>query len=401
MEQPFMKDREHWRKVKDLSLDTPTLLSVQTLSAKCGNPVCKRKSFVLSTPGIERYQRVTVRVRDEALNKNILDNIPYQKASVSLKRLNASGSKSSIDRWKQKHATLYTFKDIIARLGFSGVLSIDEYKPKRARHYDLIGVDALRWRILYLETVPLSPGRAGSMGRGSIKRFCLRLKELGITPWVVIFDLLAGYPKQVKNVWPGVRIQYDYFHVMQHIHTYLKNCLLHFRRHLQIAAFEGVRRELWEHKWRILRNMDHWSVKDHEIIPELLHSYRGTPVEAILMFKEQLHQIFNASASKREAYAKRDSLYSETWWRDSWHLTKAMEFLMSTKFEYMITYMDDNRIPRSGNIENLIAIWRQTERVRRGFKTEQGKQNHLKLYQLKYYLNENCLAENSGKSTSI
>jgi hypothetical protein len=37
------------------------------------------------------------------------------------------------------------------------------------------------------------------------------------------------------------------------------------------------------------------------------------------------------------------------------------------------------------------------EKVRRGFKTERGKQNHLKLYQIKHYLNNN-LAENSGKS---
>ena len=69
---------------------------------------------------------------------------------------------------------------------------------------------------------------------------------------------------------------------------------------------------------------------------------------------------------------------------------------MSSKFEYMITYMDDKRIP-SGNIENLIAIWRQMEKVRRGFKIERGRQNHLKLYQIKHYLNNN-LAEKVGKS---
>ena len=50
---------------------------------------------------------------------------------------------------------------------------------------------------------------------------------------------------------------------------------------------------------------------------------------------------------------------------------------MSPRFEYMVTYLDDSRIPRSGNIENLIAIWRQMENVRRGFKTEKGRQNHL------------------------
>lgn len=105
-----------------------------------------------------------------------------------------------------------------------------------------------------------------------------------------------------------------------------------------------------------------------------------------MIFKEQIHQIFNASNSKAEAYAKRDDLFKEKWWQDYWHLKKVMEFLMSSKFEYMITYMDDRRISRSGNIENLIAIWRQMEKVRRGFKTEKGKQNHLKLYQVKHYL---------------
>jgi hypothetical protein len=222
---------------------------------------------------------------------------------------------------------------------------------------------------------------------------------LGINPWAIIFDLLAAYPKQVRKVWPKVIIQYDYFHVMQQIHKYLKNALLQFRKQLKGEELEPFRKELWENKWRILKNMDNWTAKDHRIIPELIEFYRNTPVEAILIFKEQIHQIFNGSSSKAEAYAKRDSIYEERWWQNSWHLKKIMEFLMSYKFEYMITYMDDKRIPRSGNIENLIAIWRQMERVRRGFKIERGRQNHLKLYQIKHYLNNN-LAENSGKLTT-
>lgn len=63
------------------------------------------------------------------VDKNVLDNIPYEKTSASLKRLNTSGSKSSIERWKQKKAEKYSFREIIAKLGFSGVLRIDEYKP--------------------------------------------------------------------------------------------------------------------------------------------------------------------------------------------------------------------------------------------------------------------------------
>jgi len=69
-----------------------------------------------------------------------------------------------------------------------------------------------------------------------------------------------------------------------------------------------------------------------------------------------------------------------------------MKFLMSPKFKYMITYLKDKRIPRSGNIENMIKIWRDMERPRFGFKTEKGRQNHIKLYQTRYYINEGKFA---------
>lgn len=399
MEQRFVKDREHLIKIKDLNLDQPTLLLVRRISAKCLNPVCPRKSFVLPIPGVEKYQRVTQRAKDEALNKNVLDNIPYHRTARSLSRLNTSGTRSSLDRWKQKEAHRYDFKQIIDQMGFSGILSIDEYKPKRAQHYDLMAADAIRWRILYLESMVSSPMRAGTLSRGSIEQFCWHLKAFGVNPWAIIFDLLAAYPKQVKKVWPKVVIQYDYFHVMQQIHKYLKNALLHFRRQLKGEFLEPFRQHLWENKWRLLKNMENWTVKDHWIIPELIEYYRDTPVETILMFKEQLHQLFNTCMTKAEAYTKRDSLSKEKWWQDSWHLSKIMQFLMSSKFEYMITYLGDRQVPRSGNMENLIAIWRQMEKVRRGFKTEQGRQNHLKLYQIKHYLGK-ISAENLGKLTT-
>lgn len=62
-----------------------------------------------------------------------------------------------------------------------------------------------------------------------------------------------------------------------------------------------------------------------------------------------------------------------------------MKFLMGPKFEYMITYLKYPSIPRSGN-ENMVRTWRQMEKVRYGFKSEKGRQNHLKLYQIRHYL---------------
>lgn len=386
-EQPFKKHKEYWKRVRHLSLDKPLILLVQRINAKCLNPDCKVTNFVLPTPGIERYQRSTQGVVQEALERNVLDNVSYIRTASSLDRsFNTTGSKSTIERWKQKEASRYTFRDIIHKLNFSGFLSLDEYKPKRAKRYDLIAADAKKVRILYLENAPLSPSRAGSMGRGNIESFCWRLNALGIKPKVVIFDLLKAFPKQVKKVWPNAKLQFDHYHVIQLIHKHLKNALLYYRRSLKGKEWQFYREELWEHKWRILKNMNKWTSKDHQIIPALIQIYSGTPVENILIFKEQLYQIFDLSENEREAYFKRDNLFKETWWRSSWHLTQIMRFLMSPDFAYMVTYLSDKEIPRSGNLETLIRTWRLFEKVRYGFKTEKARQDHLKLYQIKHYL---------------
>ena len=382
--QPFKSAGKYWKTVKDIDLDRSVLLKVQIVRAKCLNPKCAVKSFALPTPGVEKYARNTNRLKTEAIAGVVADNSTAPRMSVRLNRcFNTTGSQSSIYRWKQKEANKYDIKEIISHLEFSGILTLDEYMPKRADNYALIAGDATRQRILYMETV------SGFYGRGAVKSFLEKLANLGINPWAVIFDFWAAFPRQVRKVWPNIIIQYDYFHIMQWIHKYLKNALLEFRRELKRQGREDMRSEIWEHKWRLLKNMDKWKVKDHEIIEDLIQTYAGTVVEKVLIFKEELYSIFDLPSTKEEAYAKRDALFQETWWQDSWHLCKAMEFLMSSKFQYMVTYLEDHRIPRSGNLENLNSIWRQIESARFGFKTDKGRLDHLKLYQISKYLKGN------------
>jgi len=230
---------------------------------------------------------------------------------------------------------------------------------------------------------------SGFYGRGAVKSFLDKLANLGINPWAVIFDFWAAFPKQVRKVWPKIVIQYDYFHIMQWVHKYLKNALLQFRRELKAQGREDMRSEIWEHKWRLLKNMDKWTVKDHEIIEDLIQTYAGTIVEKVLIFKEELYNIFDLSSTKEEAYVKRNALSQESWWRSSWHLCKVMKFLMNSKFQYMITYLGDHRIPRSGNLENLNSVWRQIESARFGFRIDKSRLDHLKLYQISKYLKGN------------
>lgn len=379
--QRFKKYHEHWKTVKEMNIDKPILLKVRVISAKCLNPNCPTRSFALPTPGIEKYSRSTNRLKIETIAGIVADNSTAPRISTRLNRcFNTTGSSSSLYRWKQKEADKYNIKDIIAKLEFSGILTLDEYKPKRSNNYSLIAGDAVKQRILYMDPVP------ELFGRGEVKRFLERLASFGINPWAIVFDLWAAFPKQVRKVWPDIIIQYDYFHVMQWLHKYLKNALLQFRRELKEKGLLDMRSEIWEYKWRILKNMDKWNSEDHQIIQDLIQIYKGTIVEKVLIFKEQLYEIFDLSSTKEEAYVKRNELFQEKWWRTSWHLSQAVNFLMSPKFEYMVTYLENPLVPRSGNLENLNSIWRQIESARFGFKTDKGRLNHLKLYQINKYL---------------
>lgn len=66
---------------------------------------------------------------------------------------------------------------------------IDEYKPKRAKTYDLIAPDAKKDRILYLESIPhfYKAVFIKGPGRGHIEQFLIKLKEPAVRPYVMIF----------------------------------------------------------------------------------------------------------------------------------------------------------------------------------------------------------------------
>ena len=388
--QPFKKHKHHYKTVKDLSVDKPRLLKIQIVYAKCMNRSCRTTTFRLKDKYAEKYQKATDRLKQEAVASLIDDNSTCLRTAKRLTRaFNITGSKSSIDRWKHEAADSYNFKEIIKKLRFSGVLCIDEYKPKRSKTYDLIASDAIKDKILYLESIPYfySARAIGSVSRGHVEQFIITLKELGIKPWAAIFDLSAVFPKQIKKVYPNIVIQFDHFHVIKEIQRQYRCAILNYRRELKAKGLEDERNYIWEHKWRLVKNIENWDYRDHQIMEEIFSYFRGTIIEKILIFKEQVRDIFNNSKSKIEAYHKRHLLAKETYWQNSFYLAKIMKFLLSWKFEYMITYLSYPKIPRAGNSESCIRIFRQMEKVRYGLSAK-GRQDHLKLYQISQYLSK-------------
>ena len=385
--QRFKLNGKYFKTVKEMNLKEPIKLRVEVLRAKCLNPACDKKSFIILLKGIIKHQRATEKLVNEALAGIIADNSTAPRIANRLSRVfNTTGSKSAVDRWKHEAADKLDIKEIISKLNFSGILCVDEYKPKRYKGYDLIDSDSKTSRILYLE-------KAYGLGRGIVKEHFQTIKSLGIEPWAIIFDMRACFPKAAKTVFgKDIIIQHDYFHVMKIIHYHLNRAMAEYRRIQKEQGIDTL--DIWLARWIILKNMERWTFKECRIIENLLARYQGTTIEDILILKQKVRDIFLTSKSQQEAYQKRNELTSEGWQTKNQHFANIIKFLNTPYFKYMTTFLDHPEIPRSGNSENVIRTWRQMEKVRYGFKSDKGRIDHLKLYQVSKYLQNNrkCLA---------
>lgn len=380
--QRFKKKSENWKTVKDINSEKEIVFKVRTVYAKCLNQDCSVKYFALPTPGIERYARVTNRLKEECINSLIEGNDTFLSVSDRLTRsFNTSGSKSSIDRWKHKEADKYNAKEIITKLEFSGILSLDAWKPQRSKTYNLLDSDVVKGRLLYVDNLP-------TMGAGYIEKHLRRLKKWTIIPRVIIVDLWKGFLRPIKRVFPDSIIQYDFYHVMKQVHWYLHRALTDYRKSLKEQGNDILASELWEHKWLILKNMEKWTSEQHKTVESLMQTYKGTIIEDIFILKEQVRSIFDYTNSIEEAYAKREQLAIDGWQYKSTYFRSLLRFLFGKYFPYMIAFLShkDKHIPRAGNSETMIEVFRRMERPRYGFKSQKGRLNHLKLYQINKYL---------------
>jgi hypothetical protein len=121
--QKFKKHKEYWKKVKDMNVDVDVdvdetmLLEVRVIYAKCFNPSCPTRCFLLLTPGIKKRARCTDRLKAEAVASSVQDNSTCPRTSRRLSRcFNTTGSKSSIDRWKHEEEDKYDITIAMAGL---------------------------------------------------------------------------------------------------------------------------------------------------------------------------------------------------------------------------------------------------------------------------------------------
>lgn len=295
--------------------------------------------------------------------------------------------RQTLHDWKQSAVSDIPFRRIIEQLSFSGVLSVDEFRPKRSETFDLFATDRIKGRILFLDETEDQYAISGA----SATQFFQQLQALSIIPRAIIADMAGGIAKGARTIFPDALYQFDYFHVMKSVHEKLRQEIRFFwwqlqqERHMDDAAL------LWDAQWALLRNWQRWNERDEERWHTVTHRFPGSIIARLPAFKQELRDIFDHSHSTTEAFQRRDTWIAH--WQSSLtpakHLRKIVTLLTSSLFPQMITYLDHPWIPRTTNAETLIRTYRKMEKARYGFGSLRGRQNHLKLYQLKTYLSQN------------
>jgi len=216
---------------------------------------------------------------------------------------------------------------------------------------------------------------------------------LGLHIKVFYVDFWLAYPPAIKAVYPEAQIQYDFFHVIQNIHRHLYKALTVYRKAFKAAQTEpaqaevrkALHKKLWQHRYLLFTNEENLSAEQRQILDELLQEHADTIVEQIVLFRQQLRTIFNESNSFSLALDNLAVLMLDGWADLSESFGKVMAFLQD-HIENMLTYLRLPNVQRYSLAECTVRSLRRIEKVRQGFKTHQGRVNHLKLLQWRKYL---------------
>ncbi len=354
------------------------------------NDAGKLVTFVVPLPGIRSDLCVTDEVVEKALYFNVDRNLSLSVTAGMLNDLyQVQTSDSALERWKNTEAEqLPSVSQLIQRLNEQKkitVLHLDEYKATGTDSWELAIRDE-HGRLLFSV-------RLKQRNTRHIQAILRWLRMLGLDIRTVYVDMWAAYEPAIHAIYPHAHIQYDYFHIIQNIHRHLYKALTGYRKDFKAASSELVQAEvrkalhkkLWDNRYLLFTNEENLSPEQQKILDELLQEHADTIVEHIVTFRRCVRDVFNASESFLEAVERVACLVVEGWSDVSDAFGRVMTFLRD-HLENMLTYLRVPGVQRNSLSECTIRGLRRIEKVRQGFKTQQGRVNHLKLLLWRRYL---------------
>jgi hypothetical protein len=224
--------QEHWFEAQELSgLAWPIRYRVLSREGYYLDPQGQRVHCTTGAKGIDSRRRVSEVVMRAAVVVVVMAGVGYRRAAWLLEQLfQVESSKSALQRWVAEIAAQLPRGDEIIR-------RLNEQQSITEAHFDEIFPRGTAQCVLVLKDEHgrlLATQAVDKRDEESVQPFLHRMKDLGLGLQAFYIDGCQAYFNAIRAVFgPAVKIQYDYFHLLQNAWRHLWKWAVAHRRQLK------------------------------------------------------------------------------------------------------------------------------------------------------------------------
>jgi hypothetical protein len=323
----------------------------------------------------------------------VVADIGYRRVSWLLAQLFlVEVSKSALQRWVEAIAqSLPSADEILKTLNEKlpiGEGHLDELFPHGSDACVLVLKDE-HGRILAAEEVK-------KRDEESVKPFLERFKQLGFCFHAFYIDGCMAYYNAIRSVFgAAVAIQYDYFHIVQNAWRKLWKWAVQRRRQHKARSEQAstpwykkklmaLAKSLWDNRYVLFKAEERMSEEEKQ---QLIGIVEADPqVGHLRSFLGGVWRIFEDSADEQRARAALAALKQMPVDRTNSKPFEQVIRFLEENFEWMTAYLCHPGVKRNSLAESGMRVLRRLEIEHDGFRTSQGRENCLRIYQAVKYL---------------
>lgn len=375
------------------SFPWPIRYHVTTSDAWYTDAEGKRAHYSPRILGLDTNAKVSDAVKRTAVLLVVIGAIGYRRAAWLLQELfRISTSKSSLARWVKEVASQLPSKEEMVQL-------LNQDKPITEAHFDEIFPrgKAGPGCVLVLKDEHgriFATERIENRDEEHVTVFLQWVHGLGLKIRTFYIDTCQAYRKSIPQVFPDARIQLDYFHIIQNVWRHLWKFFVSRRKAIASSAEESktpwykarlkaLASSLWQNRHILFKSEKRLTDEERVKLAEICEA--DSKISGIRAFLSGVWNIFEKSKDKEEARKALEELKSQEAAKESKHHEKAINFLEDT-FDQATTYLGEKDVQRNSLAESGMRILRRLELEHDGFRTDDSREDFLRIYQAVKYL---------------
>jgi transposase len=323
----------------------------------------------------------------------VVAGIGYRRVSWLLAQLFlVQVSKSALHRWVEAIAQSLPSADEILK-------ALNETLPIREGHLDELFPRGSKACVLVLKDEHgrlLAAEEVKKRDEENVKPFLERFKKLGLRFDAFYIDGCKAYYNAIRSVFgAAVAIQYDYFHIVQNAWRKLWKWAVKRRRQHKARSEQAstpwykkklaaLAKSLWDNRYVLFKAEERMSEEEKQQLSRIVEA--DQQVGRLRSFLGGVWRIFEDSTDEQQARAALAALKQMPVDRIN---SKPFEHVISfleENFEWMTAYLRHQGLKRNSLAESGMRVLRRLEIEHDGFRTPQGRENCLRIYQAVKYL---------------